>query len=334
VERPRLHQVAAGQRVTGPDLGGLLAGTGAELLLGRATEIDLARRTVLVDAPGPVRVPYDTLVYALGSTIDLDAVPGVREHCHALSDPEAAVRLRDAARRLDARGGTVAVCGGGRTAIEAATELAEAYPRVRVRLVSRERLGGRLCPTARDHLRRACSRLGIEARVGEVVRVRPRALALADGSAEPFDACLWAGGFAVPALAREAGLAVTAAGRVVVDGTLRSVSHPEVYAVGDAAAGAPRAPFTFRPLHQCISLGRRDAIIQFVHAGDERPRRQVLTGRAAVWYKELVLAGGLWVIRTPGQYPRRWPARAATPGRAAVAVARAAAPARAGDGGR
>lgn len=43
-------------------------------------------------------------------------------------------------------------------------------------------------------------------------------------------------GFRAPALAREAGFGVDARGRITVDETLRSTSHPQVYAVGDAAA--------------------------------------------------------------------------------------------------
>ena len=44
----------------------------------------------------------------------------------------------------------------------------------------------------------------------------------------------------MPDLARASGLAVNAGGRAVVDTTLRSVSHPDVYVIGDAAA-APGA---------------------------------------------------------------------------------------------
>jgi hypothetical protein len=45
-------------------------------------------------------------------------------------------------------------------------------------------------------------------------------------------------GFRVSPLARESGLAVTASGRALVDSTLASISHPEVYVIGDAAAVA------------------------------------------------------------------------------------------------
>ncbi|MFD0477619.1 hypothetical protein ACFQ0B_62595 [Nonomuraea thailandensis] len=107
-------------------------------------------------------------------------------------------------------------------------------------------------------------------------------------------------------------------GRIVVDPVLRSVSHPDVYAVGDAAAvtqkfgvmhgtcqggiptglgaadslaatlrGRTPPPFRFGYVHQPVSLGRRDAVIQFTRP-DDTPRRWYLTGRAAIAYKETV----------------------------------------------
>ncbi|MFD0783990.1 FAD-dependent oxidoreductase, partial [Micromonospora azadirachtae] len=92
----------------------------------------------------------------------------------------------------------------------------------------------------------------------------------------------------------------------------------QVYAIGDAAAiqqgygvihgtcqsGMPtgvhaatsivreldgRQPHAFRfgYLHIPVSLGRRDAVVQFTRP-DDSPKRLFLTGRAAVWYKETV----------------------------------------------
>jgi hypothetical protein len=46
-------------------------------------------------------------------------------------------------------------------------------------------------------------------------------------------------------------------------------------------------PFRFGYIHQPVSLGRKDAVIQFTRA-DDSPRRWFLTGRMAVLYKEFV----------------------------------------------
>jgi NADH dehydrogenase len=45
-----------------------------------------------------------------------------------------------------------------------------------------------------------------------------------------------------------------------------------------------------------VSLGRRDAVIQFTHA-DDTPRRWFLKGRAAIVYKELVTRSPLPAYR-------------------------------------
>ena len=57
------------------------------------------------------------------------------------------------------------------------------------------------------------------------------------------------------AVAKPAGLAVDAAGFIRVDAQLRSVSHPQVWAVGDCAAFAPALPKprTPKPLAPLVS---------------------------------------------------------------------------------
>jgi NADH dehydrogenase FAD-containing subunit len=94
VERPRLHQLATGQPVAVPQLAAFLAGTAVKLQLGTVTGIDVDGNTVTVQTGrGAQVIGYDTLVYALGSNIDICAVPGVAEHAWSLTDREAAVRL-------------------------------------------------------------------------------------------------------------------------------------------------------------------------------------------------------------------------------------------------
>jgi NADH:ubiquinone reductase (H+-translocating) len=339
LERPRLHQVATGQRLRELPLSPLVGGRrGDDLLVGRVTGIDLAAREVRVRTRREERtVGYDVLVYALGSTVDVHSVAGVAEWAHTLADASSAARLGDALAGLR-QSATVAVCGGGLCGIEAATEIAESFPGLRVRLVSRTEPGAWLSERARRHLSDAFDRLHVEVLAGsEIVNVTDGTLATADGPDIAYDVCVWAGGFAVPSLAHDAGLAINAQGRVLVDETLRSVSHPEVYAVGDAAAAAgpwgaalaygcrsggftgpyvadaitdrlagetPR-PFRFRYFHECVSLGRKDALIQFLNA-DETPHRFVLTGRGAVRYKNIVLDSARWLFRWSGPYlPRR-----------------------------
>ena len=64
----------------------------------------------------------------------------------------------------------------------------------------------------------------------------------------------------------------------------------------------PKAPLRY--FNQCISLGRRDGIIQYVTA-DDRAKPSFLAGRLAARYKELVCKGAAWQISHPVLYPVR-----------------------------
>ncbi|NBH08015.1 oxidoreductase, partial [Amycolatopsis sp. SID8362] len=109
-----------------------------------------------------------------------------------------------------------------------------------------------------------------------------------------------------------------------------SVSHPDVYAVGDAAlapgangaplrmscaSGVPSAhlaadaiaarltgrevpPNKIGYTAQCISLGRRDAVVQWV-TPDDRPKPSAVTGRAAARVKELICRSAAWSVTHP-----------------------------------
>jgi NADH dehydrogenase len=195
------------------------------------TRIDPEQRQV--ELAGGEPVGYDLLVYALGSHADLETVPGAAEHAIAVATAEEAARLRDRMRTAS----TVTVVGGGLTGIEAATELAETYPDRTVRLATSGTLGVTLSERGQAHLHRTFDRLGIQVREhAHVAKVAADGLLLEDGEHIDADVVVWTAGFRVPPLAREAGLAVGDNGRMLVDATMRSVSHPEVYGIGDAVA--------------------------------------------------------------------------------------------------
>jgi NADH:ubiquinone reductase (H+-translocating) len=323
-ERMRNHQVATGQRVRDVPLSDLLRRTGIRLVIDRVTRIDTEERQVeLASEAAPVG--YDTLIYALGSHADLETVPGASEHATAVATVEHAARVGDQVSRA----GTIAVVGGGLTGIETVTELAESHPDRRVMLVTSGTPGAMLNERARQHLRRTFDRLGIEVVTdAAVAKVARDGLLLESGDHIDADAVVWTTGFAVPPLAREAGLAVDHRDRMLVDTSLRSVSHPDVYGVGDAAAArtedgdqvrmgcgpggitgvvgalaladhvAGRTPRPLRYHDQAlhISLGRRDGIVQLGMDDDSR----VLTGRLAALVKERVaLRGSVFGLRHP-----------------------------------
>lgn len=316
-ERLRLHQVGAGQELADLHVPTLLAGTGVRFVQGWITAIDPETRTVRVDDERDL--PYDTLVHALGAVSATADVPGAAEHAHTFDDAHSAHLLAKALQALDERGaGTVLVAGSGLTGVEAAAEIAEQHPALHVVLAGRDEPGADLGPKAKAYLHKALDRLGVEVRIGEITKVTPSGVDLADGESRSADAVLWTSGVRVSPLAARAGLETDAKGRIVTDATLRSVTHPDVYAIGDSAAirqgygmihgtcqsgiptgvhasvsiarelkGAQPRPFRFGYLHKPLSLGRGDAVVQFTRP-DDSPGWFHLSGRLAVLYKETV----------------------------------------------
>ncbi|MEV7568178.1 NAD(P)/FAD-dependent oxidoreductase [Streptomyces tanashiensis] len=354
IERVRLHQLAVGQELTPRPFAEMFAGTGVELKLAKVTSVDAERRTVAVTAAGGAEeLEYDTLVYALGSGWNTQGVPGTAEHAHEISSRPGALRLRDRLAGLEA-GQSVVVVGGGLTGLEAATEIAEARPDLDVALAARGGLGDWLSPKGRGHVRKVFDGLGITAHEDTAVTaVEADRVTTGDGNSLPAAVTVWTTGFAVHPIARATTLEVTDSGRIVVDETMRSVSHPDVYAVGDAAlamgpgdkplrmscaSGAPMAwqaadaiaarltggklPKTQpRYFNQCISLGRKEGLIQYVTA-DDRAVGATLKGRFAAGYKELVCKGAAWGVANPTlgvpTRRRRMVRTPATPARAAA----------------
>lgn len=334
VQRLRLNQLAAGRDIEAPQLADVFAGTGIRLRVARVTAVDPERRVVAVaDADGGGDLGYDTLVYALGSHGDDHGVPGVAGHAFDVAARPSALRLRERLDSLGGRGegGSVVVVGDGLTGIETATEIAESRPGLSVALIARGELGARLSAGARGHLRQACDRLGItvleHTSVGAVEATR---VLCADGTALASDATVWAAGFAVAPIAAAAGLEVTGNGRIVVDRTMRSVSHPNVYAIGDSVHalgdnGRPlpmscgSAGYTGRQaieaivgrltgrkianvklvyLYNAISLGRRDGLWQSVDdEGQAKPK--YMGGRKAARIKAAIEKGALWGTSHP-----------------------------------
>ncbi|GAB3650727.1 NAD(P)/FAD-dependent oxidoreductase [Glycomyces tarimensis] len=328
VERVRMHQLAAGQDLKPRPLADMFEGTGVRVRLARVTAVDADRKTVALGEGE--ELSYDTLVYALGSTGDDHGVPGVAEHAFDIAGRHGALRLRGRLRDL-AAAGRVVIVGGGLTGIESAGEIAEARPDLDVAIVARGDFGDWLSPKGQRYLRASFRRLGITVhdRTG-VERVDAGGVVTAGGTTIPAESTVWTAGFAVHPIAADTGLETAENGQIIVDRTMRSISHPDVYAVGDAglaegpggkplrmscASGTPMAwqaadaiaarlagrkipQAPLRYFNQCISIGRDDGLIQFVTA-DDRAKSAVLKGKTAARYKETVCKAAAWGVAHP-----------------------------------
>lgn len=320
VERTRLHQFATGQRPRVRQIADLLAGTRVHFVQAMATSVDPERCQIHAQsAQGLQTLPYDYLIYALGSQTNRDAIPGL--HRAYSLDASGAQQLARELPQVAERRGRVLIIGGGLTGIEAATEIAESFPAARVTLTMRGRLGGDLSAKGAAHVRQVFHRLGIEVRDNtDLARVEADRAIARTGEPLPFDVAVNCAGFRVPALAREAGFAVNEQGQLLIDAYSRAINHPNVFGAGDAAAfeaaanmplrmacatALPMAaaaadnlvatltqhelqPFRFGYVIQCISLGRHDGLVQRVDAHDV-PFDSIITGRAGVWIKERIL---------------------------------------------
>ena len=313
-ERPRLHQFATNQMIQWRSIPHILRQTNVQFIQGRVMSTDPAHHEIIVVNQQQTRhLEYDYLVYALGSVTDRQTVPGVAEYAYTLaaSGPLSAAAMRETLPSLQASQGHVVVCGGGATGIETAAEVATAYPHIKVHLVTRGAFGLFLGKAVANSIRRSLTRLGVEIiDQTTIADVRAHSVVLGQGIEMPCDLCVWTGGFVASSLAHEAGLAVNERNQIIVDPFLRSISHPEIYAIGDVAhpretPGAPvrmsavtatimgahgadclsavlhgkaPRPFSFAYLGQGIALGRHNAI-GFNNYPDDKPFPPYFTGR-------------------------------------------------------
>jgi NADH:quinone reductase (non-electrogenic) len=334
-ERPHLPEFATNQVIQWHSLPQILRRTHVQFLQGRVTSIDPAHHEiVVVDQQNTQHVEYDYLVYALGSVTDRQAVPGVAQYAYtlALSGPLSAAALRETLPSVEAKHGHVVICGGGPTGIETAAEVASAYPHIKVHLVTHGPFSLFLGKAVASSIRRSLTRMGVEIiDQTAVAAVREHSVVIDQASEIPCDLCVWTGGFVASSLAREAGLVVNERNQIIVDPFLRSISHPEIYAIGDAAhprenpgvpvvrmsavtatimgahgadclsavlRGKTPRPLSFAYLGQGIALGRHNAI-GFNNYPNDKPFPPYFTG----WLGYLIREGFVRYLAAATQHP-------------------------------
>jgi NADH dehydrogenase len=297
--------------------------------------VDVERRVVLATATegGAYELPYDQLVVALGAATNESLIPGSEAaftfktmadalvlRNHLIERFERADAETDPARRR--RCLTVVVIGGGLVGVELLGELTafaddvvRYYPRLR-----RDELrfhlfeaGPRVLPEIDPVLAakaaRVLERRGADVRASTPVKaIAPERVQLADETIDAGTIVLTAGIVPSPAAGRIP-VAHDGRGRIAVDASMRSQSHPEVWALGDCAAipgpdgrpypalaqhairearrlarnvaaaveGRPPAPFVFRSLGTMAALGHTSAVAQVLGVR--------LTGFPAWWLR-------------------------------------------------
>jgi len=303
--QPLLYQVATGilseGEIAPPIREVLRKQDNVDVRLGTVTGIDVATKTVTVDAPGlDYTVEYDTLIVAAGASQSYfgndqfaDFAPGMKSIDDALelrarifgafeladlqTDPEAIERYL-----------TFVVVGAGPTGVEMAGQIAELAHRTlpgqykhidprKARVLLVDALPAVL-NTFGDHLSTRALRqlhlLGVEVELEtRVVGVDATGIEVETKRGHQRIGSMtkmWAAGVAAPGLARKladaAGVETDRAGRVRVNPDCSLPGHPEIFAVGDMMA-LDETPGTQLPgvAQVAIQSGR--------HAADQIKRR-------------------------------------------------------------
>ncbi len=231
------------------DFPALCARAGARWVAAELQSLDAPRRRVRLSTGE--EMPYDLLSLNVGSTLDEPACPSATvlplRPLSALHTRYAALlqAWADSAAPAEGRPFQVTAVGGGAAGFESLLAVLARLRRlqpgreVSARLVSRgaQLLPG-IAPAARRAAGAALQRAGVQVQLGQ---------GWPGDEAEPrTDLLLWATGAQAQAWQRDPQrrglLAVDEAGFVRVDTMLRSVSHPQVLAVGDCAAWAQPLP--------------------------------------------------------------------------------------------
>ena len=323
------------------DLAPLTRFAGARLYHDEAVGLDLEGRTVICRERPPV--PYDLLSIDVGITPSIN-VEGVADHAVPVKPIGGLVARweRFAARvRASEQPRHVAVVGAGAAGVEltlaiqhalsngespagagnVAAAAAPAPGGVTFHLFGAEPV---ILPThsagARRRFRRVLTERGVELCLGSrVTRVAASApgvvqLHTEDGGTFQAHEVIWATEAAPPAWPARAGLAVDGRGFIEVDATLRSTSHPDVFAAGDVASvvGHPREKAGVFAVRQGPPL---EANLRRALEGDPvrefHPQRKFLSlvstgNRYAVASRGAWSMEGRWVWRWKDRIDRRF----------------------------
>ena len=277
----------------------------AQFLPTIVTGLDPARRTATL-ADG-ARLEFDFVSLDVGSTPATAGIPGAREHALGVKPVDAFLRAWEAFLER-ARTGELkraVVVGSGAAGIEMVLAMQH---RVAVATGRSDAVEWRLVtdvdvllPAHNDRTRRIFRRI-LAAREVEVhlssrvVRVERGTVFAANGYRVTGDAIVWATGAAASPRFVASGLATDDRGFVAVDETLRSVSHPGVFATGDCATmvGHPRPKSGVYAVRQGPPLARN-----LRAAGEGRPLERYVPQAEAL---ALISTGDRYAVASRGRW--------------------------------
>ena len=232
------------------DLRPLSQFAGAQMIIDRAIGLDLANQQVICAHRPPIA--FDYLSLDIGSTPTVAPVPGADQYAIAVK-PIAKFLAQwqhvvDRVRQQPQQPLTLAIVGGGAGGVELTfavqAHLQRLYQQanqpiahLQVHLLHR---GGRLMPSRSRLLSRQVEKLlherGVHLHLNQTVTAVERdRICCESGLTIACDSVFWVTQASAATWLRESGLATDSDGFVQVDDTLRSISHPRIFAAGDVA---------------------------------------------------------------------------------------------------
>jgi len=275
VWKPLLHEIAAGSLNPDKDELDYLAQAHwhhFNFRLGKMSGIDRVKKEISLDPfyddDGTELIPkrqfsYDTLVIAVGSTINDFGIKGVKDHAIALDTLDQAERfhqklhnaiLRAQTQSTEIQAGQleVVIVGAGATGVELAAELHKATREltaygldkinpdrdINISLIeASERLLPALPPRMSQSVEAELKKLNVNLYMGErVTEVTENGIRTHKDRYINSALVVWAAGIKAPSFLQSLGLTTNSINQIEVLSTLQSKEDPSIFAFGDCAA--------------------------------------------------------------------------------------------------
>ena len=242
--RPRYYE--SDLEATRISLAALLEPLGINLVIGEVAAIYTTSQEVLLQTE--ISYPYDKLILATGSGLNLPAIPGLKEHAFNVDTYEAAKQLQNhiaalsllSLKKIEGQY-TMVVIGGSFTGIEIATELRDRLNNLKVEgkiiVLDRSKLASRFSQEMQTVINSAFKDMGIETISNvEAAAIAQDHMVLNTGDIIKTHTVVWAGGMKSSSLTMQFGLELDSLGRLPVDRFLRVQGVDNCFAAGDVAA--------------------------------------------------------------------------------------------------
>lgn len=290
------------------DLARLCQWGGVRFFADTVVSLDLQRKRVRCKERG--EVAYDLLSIDIGSQPELDSVPGAREYATAVK-PVAGLwtRWQEMAQGQNELGQDVAIVGGGAGSVEIALAIAQRFserqPSITLYCGGATILQGYAGPTRRV-VEQKMAALGIAVRcLHRVVAVEENTLHFDAAPSERYGSLIWCTGAAAAPWIAESGLPSDDRGFALIEDTLQSTDHREVFAVGDIAVQHrhPRPKAGVYAVRQGPVLSANLlALLRDEPLREHRPQKRFLSmlalgPKSAVAERNGITLSGAWVWR-------------------------------------